>query len=301
MILLTPLSRVCVGKSTKYPVTEYLPLLWIKPQGEKYTVVNIDGFIIDKNHSVNGIFKKAEFISEFENEEFTPESIFQLITQNEFKVIKSFASTFETDIHTFIWPKDFPTRYSVSDKLIYSLKFDFKDAEIAVSSVKKISLQELEKGISILRGFSFKNVKNLNSSSSNVECYLANNTTNPWPGDLDAIIFDNTEEKFIALLEFKTHNIDTPIENEHIGKYGQEDWRRFDVLFDLIDNFQAKLKHSPKLFFIVWGTNLHSKNHRKIKVDLLQRNKILRTEYLDRPAFNEFSENLFSLLIEMSN
>ena len=59
-MLINPLSRLCEGKSTKHPITVYQPLLWLKTNVEQYTVINIDGFVIDKSHRVNGIFKKAE-------------------------------------------------------------------------------------------------------------------------------------------------------------------------------------------------------------------------------------------------
>src|SRR5690606_12642801 len=138
--------------------------------------------------------------------------------------------------------------------LIHSFKLNSTGDQLQIENQSKINLDRLEKGIRKLRGFSFSRVKNLNSASSNVECHLANNTTNPWPGDIDAIIFNNITQRFDAIIEFKTHNIDTPIQNERIGKYGQEDWRRFNVLFDLIDNFHKRYGYKPKLFFIVWGT-----------------------------------------------
>jgi hypothetical protein len=297
MILIIPSSRVCKGKTTKYPITGNIPLLWIKTENEKYSVISIDGFIINNQHNVNGIFKKAEYIIENEGEVFVPEDIFQLISKQEFNIINEFASAFQSPIITLIWPENFPEGYNTTDDLIYSLKFDFNSDETKVSSVKSISLDTLERGIAQLRGFSFKNVKNLNSASSNVECFLANNTKNPWPGDIDTILYDNELKKFIGIIEFKTHNNDTPIENESIGKYGNEDWRRFDVLFDLIDNFNHKLNYRPKLFFIVWGTNLTSANHNNIKIDIIERGRVLETLYINRPEINTFSQELFDLII----
>ncbi len=131
-----------------------------------------------------------------------------------------------------------------------------------------------------------------------MECYLANNTTNPWPGDIDTLLFNHTTGRFDAIIEFKTHNIDSPIENERIGKYGQEDWRRFNVLFDLIDNCYHRLGYWPKLFFIVWGTNEHSTHHDKIKIDLIERDKIVGSTLFPRPGYNVFSQDLFDLLIK---
>ena len=216
-MLINPQSRLCEGKSTKHPVTVYQPLLWLKTNSEQYTVISIDGFIIDKSHRVNGIFKKAEIAENPTTEAFEPEQVFELISTNEFHVLKRFADIFDTSLHTFVWPKDYPTGYNPSDKVIHSIRYSFDNNDVKILSVKMVSINDLERGIQMLRGHSFKNVKPLLSASSNVECYLANNTTNPWPGDLDAVIFDSQQQRFTALIEFKTHNLSTPIEDEHIG------------------------------------------------------------------------------------
>ena len=297
-MLINPQSRLCESKSTKHPITVYQPFLWLKTNSEQYTVINIDGFVIDKSHRVNGIFKKAEIADNPTAEAFEPEQVFELISTNEFHVLKKFADIFDTSLHTFVWPKDYPTGYNSSDKVIHSIRFSFDNNDARISSAKMVSINDLERGIQMLRGHSFKKVKPLLSASSNVECYLANNTTNPWPGDLDAVIFDHLQQRFTALIEFKTHNRDTPIEDEHIGKYGDQDWRRFSVLFDLIDNFQEKVYYRPKLLFIVWGTNPDSPHHQNIKIDMVERNKVVKTVLLPRPAYNVFSEELFKAVVE---
>lgn len=297
MLFVTPGSRVCEGKSTKHPVTEYIPFLWLKVVNERYTVVSIDGFIITNNHLVNGVFKKAEYIKQFVGEELNGDDVFTYLSKSELNVLKKFANVFGTEIFTFIWPKDFPKGFKIEDKCIYSLKFSFEN-EVTISSLKLISLLELEMGISMLRGYSFDTVKGLKIATSNVECYLANRTKNPWPGDLDAIIYDNLNDRFVALIEFKTHNEDTPVEEEHIGKYGKQDWRRFNVLFDLIDNFRNKIQQTPKLLFIVWGTTT-SENHQNVKIDLIERGQVIETRLIARPEFNTFSQELFSTILEM--
>ncbi len=300
-MLITPQTRVCEGKKTRYALTAYQPFLWLKTNNdEQYTVINIDGFIINTDYRVNGIFKKAEITTEAVSAIFVPEKIFELLPKNELQVLKKFADVFGTDIYTFIWPQDYPTEHNPLDKTIHSAKFSFLNNDIQISSVKKISLNDLERGIKMLRGQSFSKVKPLLSASSNVECYLANNTFNPWPGDLDAVIFDHAQQKFVALIEFKTHNGNTPVEDEHIGKYGEQDWRRFSVLFNLADNFKQQLNYSPKILFIVWGTNPNNLNHQKIKIDLLDKNIVLKTIFLPRPTYNTFSETLFETVIELA-
>src|SRR5687768_4695823 len=176
MILITPINRVCEGKSTKHPVTKFAPFLWLKTTRPNFTVVSIDGYIIDETHAVNGIFKKAEYINEVNEKAFDANLIFNIFSKNEIKIIKYFADTFDSGLYTFVWPKDYPQGFDVSEKLIHSIKFSFSNNDITIDSVKVISLYDLEEGIFKLRRFSFRTVKGLNAASSNVECFLANKT-----------------------------------------------------------------------------------------------------------------------------
>ncbi|GAB3910627.1 hypothetical protein [Mucilaginibacter boryungensis] len=301
MILLIPDNRVCPNKETKYPVTSISPILWIKTDSADYTVVSIDGFIVTNERKVNGIFKKFEYQSEAAVEDIAIDDINSVFSESEIRLLKDFSQVMNCGFFTFIWPENFPEGYEQSAKLIHSYTFNFNDGHLEINTHKLISIEELEDGIRKLRGYSFKTVKSLNAASSNVECYLANNTLNPWPGDIDTIIYDKVKGKYLAIVEFKTHNLDQPIEQEHIGKYGDQDWRRFNVLFDLADNFNEKLGYKPKLFFIVWGTNPDLKNHTNIKIDLIERDKILRSFLFPRPAYNQFSDDLFKFILKEAN
>ena len=65
-----------------------------------------------------------------------------------------------------------------------------------------------------------------------------------WPGDLDGIIWDVENEETICLLEYKTHNLNTIINAESSTNYGNEDYRRFNVLRivrDYINKFQKEI------------------------------------------------------------
>lgn len=301
MILLVPENRVCPGKTTRYPITNHNPVLWIKTENTDYTVISVDGFIVNNENRVNGIFKKFEFIEDYPNEPITLEDIENVFSNSEIQLISQLAEVLQCRFYTFIWPKDYPIGFSQTDLLIHSFTFHSVNGEMQINTHRIVNINDLEQGIRTLRGFSFRSVKNLNSASSNVECNLANGTTNPWPGDIDSLIFNNRTHQYEAIIEFKTHNIDSPIQNERIGKYGQEDWRRFNVLFDLIDNFNARLSYRPKLFFIVWGTNATSENHANVKIDLIERNRVVVSRLFPRPPYNAFSPDLFNYLIQMAN
>ncbi len=297
MGIFKPQRRICEGKTVKFEITQLDPFIWLQINSNSYVTYSIDGFIIDSNKKVNGIFNKYEF----ENHLEPKEAIAML--NNSFKeetfACASFALLLNTEYRIFLWPKDFPVNHNISDKSIISLNPVVQNYEIDLTSFKLIDINSLEKGIKQLRGYSFRYVKSLLSANSNVECYLANNTKNPWPGDLDALVYVKNKNQTIALIEFKTHNRNTPITDEYIGKYGNQDWRRFEVLYNLQEQLEIVQNHKPKIFFVVWGTKDYE-NHKKIKIDIISDNIVLSTNYLDRPNFGEPSIELFNLIIELS-
>ncbi len=185
--------------------------------------------------------------------------------------------------------------------MIHLFKLSTIENELQIERYKRINLYQLEQGIRKLRGFSFNKVKDLYIASSNVECHLANTTLNPWPGDIDTLLFNHKTQRFEAIIEFKTHNMDKPIEYEGVDKYGKKDWRRFKVLFDLMDNFNSRFGYKPKLFYIVWGTDARSAHHTNIKIDVIERNQVISTALFPRPNYNVFSQEMFDLLIERIN
>ena len=76
--------------------------------------------------------------------------------------------------------------------------------------------------------------KGLTYGTSTLECHLAKNSDALWPGDADSVLWNDQEGAF-AVLEFKKHNLPTPIADEHIQKYMAKDarkWRRLALLRD---------------------------------------------------------------------
>ncbi|AYL97606.1 hypothetical protein [Mucilaginibacter celer] len=300
MILSIPETRVCEGRETRYPVTNFNPVLWIKTDNATYSVINIDGFIVTAENAVNGLFKKLEYREETPDEDITLENITQLISENELRLIMQLSGVLQCRFFTFLWPENYPIGYDPADEIIHSFSFADTETGVTIATHKKLNLSAMQEGIKRLRRRSFDRPKNMKAATSNLECYLANETQNPWPGDIDAMIYSHATGRFEAIIEFKTHNADKPIENEAFGNY-PEDWRRFDVLFDLVDNFDARLGYRPKLLFIVWGTNGTSANHANIKIDLIERGRVINTLLFPRPPYNVFSDGLFNFLMQIIN
>lgn len=82
--------------------------------------------------------------------------------------------------------------------------------------------------------------KGLFYGTSSLECYLSG-TDALWPGDADCVLWNIKEHRAVALLEFKKHNLDTPLADENIQKYMRTDRRKWERLALLRDRLQVPL------------------------------------------------------------
>ena len=288
-----PRRRICPNKSTKYPVTEHDPALWLKSAEINHTVFGVDGFVVDKHGAVSAIMSRFEFEGAYINREHVVTDLLKHYAK-EIKSEIELSQMLNVPYRLFLWPKDYPISQSTEVKEIIVFFPKLINQSIDLSEAKKINLSGLVSGIKKYRGREYKSVKSLSSANSNLECYLANKTNNPWPGDIDGILIDNLSRKVEAIIEYKTHNIDSPIQNEFIGKYGKQDWRRFEVLYKLQSAIEQAQTLKPKLFYIVWGSQ-NIENHLLIKIDCIDKGKVINTSFITRPKFGLFSEELLEI------
>lgn len=82
--------------------------------------------------------------------------------------------------------------------------------------------------------------KGLIYGTSSLECHLSR-TDALWPGDADCVLWSPDEQRAVALLEFKKHNLDTPLAEEGIQKYMAKDRRKWERLGLLRDRIEAPL------------------------------------------------------------
>ena len=294
-MLIYPKKRLCPKQSVSYPISSHNPFLWVARGNAAFSAFCIDGFIVNGAKKVNGIFQKLEYQGAIRSIEIQ-EIIHFMGLDNVIAAIK-FAKQTTSRYKIFVWPLNFPEGYSADSPLIQMFDLDISEDQKQVVLLRKldINIKYLATGIQSLRGFSFSSVKTLSVATSNVECFLANNTSNPWPGDLDAVLFSHAINAPSHILEFKTHNVDKPTENEFIGKYGVQDWRRFDVLFDLQNNLHVNTGHKPKILYIAWGTK-NVPNHKNIKIDVIEKGKILSTHVFPKPDYDTFNPALFNFI-----
>jgi len=299
-MLKPPQKIICPGQSVKFPLTQIEPIDWlIPPDAESpYSVFCID-YIVDKYKNIVALFQKLEYEGENENYEFQLSDLYRVYSKETILSILKFAHVLQSDYRLFIWKKDFGNEMNRIDtgekKIIEVILIQYND-EIYIKRLRTISINELEKIIYSYRKFDFPVVKPLKTGTSYLGCYLSNNTRNPWPGDIDAVIFNKQNQRVEALIEFKTHNLGSPTIEEHIEKYDKQDWRRFAVLFALQKQLHQSTNKSPALIYIPWGTQ-NVKNHQQIKLDYLIDYKVFRTKIIDRPAFHLFSKMLFDAVL----
>lgn len=94
--------------------------------------------------------------------------------------------------------------------------------------------------------------KGLTFGTSNLECYLSR-TNSLYPGDVDLIIFDE-KHKPIALLEYKKHNLKSPISNQQLANYyPRPDGKKYNRLAILRD-YLAKSGATIPLLVVYFPT-----------------------------------------------
>ena len=251
----------CPGQTTKYPPATTDPLLEIQKHIAANKIANIeafsiDGYVVDKNKAITNFIILREYRLECrEKAILDPNEIFEEILCNN-KLCQSrlsIAKTLGIPLSVFLIPKDYPAT-EVSDAPAYLLESVQECCK--KHSFKKATMQDFEAHIKHYRKFVFSNmVKPLKSAKTRFECELANSGKGvPFPGDVDGLIMVDRHPK--AILEFKTHNLATPIEQEYFGKYPKEDSRRIEVL----KNLRQALK--VPVFVIFWGPK-----HEKVKID----------------------------------
>lgn len=298
MEIFKPRRRVCAGQSVRYPITALDPMPWlVPPEDADYDCFAVDGFVTAGRGAITAFFQRFEYRDA--NDPLVVEGLLHVLrTRYSSDLIGAvyLSELINCPNRVFVWPEDFPEGYPADAREIVSLRPEMIDGVLRLDTYRMVDLESLAGGIEQLRGRSFKNVKSLLSAGSNVECYLANATADPWPGDLDAVLVDKASGDVLALVEFKTHNRDTPVEDEAPGKYGQQDWRRFEVLYGLQDRLQAAQGARPSLWYLAWGTQ-DVPNHRLIKLARIEGNRVIEELLLERPAFGVWSEGLSNKLV----
>ena len=128
----------------------------------------------------------------------------------------------------------------------------------------KITLFALKNQIQQYSGGAVKvGWKGLIYGTSRLECSLSH-TDSLYPGDADLVLF-NDQKETIAILEYKKHNLHTPIENQQLSNYyPRPDKRKYDRL-SFLSHFLGR-DHPLPIIVIYYPTK---PNTIKGKIELL--------------------------------
>ncbi len=253
--------QVCPGRSPPFPPAEKDPYDWLRsflPSG--YSFVDVDGFPINfRTQHVTALFQKREFESNepvSETELLEALQIHILSNRSDWQTRIKLSSIISIPIFVILWPKDYPyDGRSVENPVrFYELKGDLQLQQIQQGDVDTLR-QFIKK---YRAGYSPRYVKPLDSAYTKMECYLAQNTNDTWPGNLDGALLKNDEVE--ALIEFKTHNLSSPISGEDIKKYSDADGTRFFAL-KIMQSHLSEIQKKPTYLLIHWGPN-----HSQIKI-----------------------------------
>jgi len=172
------------------------------------------------------------------------------------QVLQAFCRAQRFNAHYFLF-KD-ATRWEADPHVVV-------DVEITASSQQPLLTKpgELRQRIRKLRGGRVPiGPGGLVYSTSSLECFLSK-TADFWPGDADAVLVD---EKNLAraILEFKKHNLDTPIEKQTLLNYRDRDKLKYQSLGLLRDRLQAAA--TLPILMVYYPTQPHIKN---VKIERL--------------------------------
>jgi hypothetical protein len=263
--------RVCPGQenAVRFPPVAKEPYDWLRSRMlPDHSLVDVDGFPIDfRNQRVTALFQKREF---YPIEGIGDDELLQALRSH----INSNSKDWQTrvrlsrvlDIPIFltVWPRDYPAVNAAMENCVHLYEVTH---DLQLNEIRKGNVETLRSFIREYRmGYSPRYVKPLDIAFTKMECYLARNTRDPWPGNLDGVLVH--EEEVIALFEFKTHNLESPIQEEDIDRYQRQDTTRFFAL-GILQTHLARVQTQPVYLLVHWGPG-----HDAAKIQTISVNRV---------------------------
>jgi len=295
--ILNPINpKVCPGAFTKFPPVPCYPFCWMRENMKAGQITDIDGFVInEKQGLVTALMQRREYNSKdgklvLEKSQVMG-SLFRLESEPEWKLRCVLSEKLKVPFYIALWPIDYPIikASQISEPVIvYQIKRE--NNQINLQAEFKGDTNDLESFILKFRGRSFSSVKTFKVGMTMMECYLASKTQNPWPGNLDAAIWDDELNSFAAIIEFKTHNYPQyPISSQYFNQFPGDD-RRYKA-FDILQNHLAKVSNKPKFVYAIWGTD---ESHKEVKLQTIDSLKASHDSLIKRPEFTNATTKEFT-------
>jgi len=268
-------------------------------------ITDIDGFPINESIDiVTALMQRREYEQEeydlVLDKEKVRSSLFQRERESDWKLRCVLSSALGIPFYLALWPRDYPLEKAPKipkPVVIYEVKQ--KNDSITLEPEFEGDTKELEAFIFKFRGRSFSFVKPLNVAMTMMECYLASKrgNANPWPGNLDAAVWDEKQKNFKAIIEFKTHNYPQyQISSQYFNQFPGDD-RRYKAL-DIMQNHLGKVSKKPKFVYAIWGTD---PSHTEVKLQTIDNLKASNDKLIKRPIFTnattkEFTEKVMEYI-----
>lgn len=291
------IPKLCPGGYTKFPPVPCYPFKWMRENMEARLITDIDGFTINENKElVTGLMQKREYEPKdyklVLDEDQVRDSLSHFESKPEWELRCILSEVLEVPLYLALWPNEYPIKSApeISEPVItYKVKHEHDHIELEEEF--KGDTKNLAEFILKFRGRSYSYVKKLNVGMTMMECYLASKTGNPWPGNLDAIVWDKEKNSFSAIIEFKTHNHSQyPISTQYFGQWGAEDTRRYKVL-DIMQKHLGKKSSKPKFIFVIWGTH---ESHKEVKLQTIDDLSPSNDKLIKRPEFTDATAKDFT-------
>jgi len=137
------------------------------------------------------------------------------------------------------------------------------DGSSQVVNVTEIKLATLKERIQHLSGGPVTvGRKGLIYGLTSLECYLST-TSAAWPGDADLVLVDSNFTP-VAIIEFKKHNLNTPIADQALANYyPRPDRRKYDRIALLRDHFPGE---APSIVVVYYSTQA---SFHEVKLELV--------------------------------
>lgn len=167
-----------------------------------------------------------------------------------------------------------------------------------VIEVLTLTLSDLMDSIRAMSGGPVRvGSKGLIYSTSSLEAYLSK-TNSLYPGDVDQIIL-NADGEAVAILEYKKHTLDDPIENQTLRRYyPNPDARKYDRIVMLRDYIDKILP----IIVVYYPTKSHIKS---LKLELIDGSrgslKTVKTKILPLPTKDSVNSHktIFEGILEL--
>jgi len=185
--------------------------------------INYNGYIVDKvSKEITHFLLLREYDATYNLRDIWQTVLNKILCKNLLCQARiSIANDMNVPFSVFLIPEDYPLINE--DKIALIINNITDCCNIPKNHFIISNMEEFIRFINRFRGGPYQyKAKWLSAANTKFECYLANDDGyTPFPGDLDGLLIRNN--KALAILEFKTHNLDTPINDQYLGQYGKAD------------------------------------------------------------------------------